>query len=229
MTASVSDLMAFGMSPYLASRLGNVIVTGAAAVGTTQAGATLLSGTIISVTTVTATNNAVVLPTDAQLANSGYGTAVRVTNGGTSQLQVFPPLGASINGLAANASFSMDVGASFAFQRVSTTSWSTSVGDGTVSTGLTAAGTNAGTALVLTTLNSELTTVGSGTGAILPTYMGIGQMAFVANGAAANAALIYPPSGATLYNAGASISVAAGKSVLILRTSATQCYSLLSA
>lgn len=227
--AIVSDLMSFGMSPYLALRLGDTIVTGVVAAGTTQATATLLTGSIVSVGTVTAAANGVVLPTDAQLASSGYPNNVRVTNAGAAQLQVFPPLGAAINSGATNAAFVMDLGTTLNFKRISTTSWVTDVNVGTVATGLTAAGTNAATALVLTNLINEVTTVASGTGVRLPTVMGIGQTAIVCNGAAANAVLVYPPTGATFYNSGASLSVAAGLSVNIVRTSATQVYSNLSA
>lgn len=227
--AIVSDLMAFGMCPPLALRLGDTIVTGVAAAGTTQALGTLLTGSIVSVSTVTAAANAVTLPTSAQLASSGYPNSVRVTNVGAAQLQVFPPSGAAINSLATNAAFVMDIGTTLNFKQLSSTSWVTDVNVASVATALTAAGTNAATALVLTNLVSEITTVASGTGVRLPTVMGVGQSAFIANGAAANAVLIYPPTGATFYNSGASLSVAAGLSAIIVRTSATQVYSNLSA
>lgn len=227
--ALVRDLMAFGMPPKLASLLGDTVVSSLAAVGLTQTGAALLNGTQVIVTTSTATNNSVILPSDAQLAASAYGPTVQVWNNGTTQLQVFPPVGAAIDNGGTNLPYVIDVGSVGVFSRVSATVWISQAGGGTAATALTAAGTNAATALVLAGLISQVGTVASGTGVILPKYMGIGAFAFVTNGAATNALLVYPPNGATFYNAGASISVAAGLSVLVVRFSATLCGTILSA
>jgi hypothetical protein len=68
----------------------------------------------------------------------------------------------------------------------------------TVATGLTAAGTTQGTALVLTGANSlqEVTTAASGTGVVLPTSTTSASVSVINRGA--NAIIVYPASGATI-------------------------------
>lgn len=63
---------------------------------------------------------------------------------------------------------------------------------GSVSTGLTAAGTNVGTALQLTSAINYVSTAASGTGVVLPTVnsVGVGAMILVVN-AGANAIKVY--------------------------------------
>jgi len=81
---------------------------------------------------------------------------------------------------------------------------------GTVASGLTAAGSTQATALALGADTNDFTTVGSGTGAILPP-MSAGDEVFVFNGGA-NALLVYPPVGGTINalaaNAGYSVATA---------------------
>jgi hypothetical protein len=68
----------------------------------------------------------------------------------------------------------------------------------TVATGLTAAGTNQATGLVLSGANSlqEITTAASGTGAVLPTASTTASVSIINRGA--NAIVVYPASGASI-------------------------------
>lgn len=90
--------------------------------------------------------------------------------------------------------------------------------------GLSAAGTNQGTAAAITNQTNEFTTVGSGQGAILPSPEQ-GEFIFVAN-AGANALLVYPASGHSInaLAANAAFSVAAGKNALFWAATASKWY-----
>jgi hypothetical protein len=88
-------------------------------------------------------------------------------------------------------------------------------------TGLAATGTNQATAFVLLDGGyHEFTTVGSGTGAVLPVVMPWSREITISNNGA-NALLIYPPSGGTIDTAGSSVSLAAGSSATYWATSPT--------
>lgn len=62
----------------------------------------------------------------------------------------------------------------------------------TATTGISAAGTNQGTATALTNESNNVTTVASGTGVLLPAYVTTGKTITVKN-SGANALLVYPP------------------------------------
>lgn len=93
---------------------------------------------------------------------------------------------------------------------------------GGVAVGLAATGSTAADALLITASNSQYTTVGSGTGAILPSYMQPGDYCRVFNNGA-NALLVYPITGAAINNgsANAGFSVAANKSAQFFMLSPT--------
>lgn len=95
-----------------------------------------------------------------------------------------------------------------------------------IGTGLTAAGTNQGTALAITKTMSEFTTVAASTGGRLPTPEA-GEIFVVAN-KGANALALYPPSGANIDSlaANAALSMAANTRKLFFAFTATQFYSL---
>lgn len=93
---------------------------------------------------------------------------------------------------------------------------------GGANVGLTATGSTQADALPITASNSQYTTVGSGTGAILPSYMQPGDHCRVFNNGA-NALLVYPTTGAAINNgaANAGFSVAANKSAQFFMLSST--------
>ena len=93
---------------------------------------------------------------------------------------------------------------------------------GGANVGLTATGTTQSDALALSATNSQFTTVASGTGAIVPSYMQPGDFCRVFNNGA-NALLVYPPSGAAINNGAtnAGFSLAANKSAQFFMLSPT--------
>lgn len=88
----------------------------------------------------------------------------------------------------------------------------------------TALGSTQGTALAIPALYTIFTTVGTGTGTILPAAMGTTVYRVLNRGA--NALLVYPPTGAQIEALGANVgfSVAAAGVSLFIATSATQLY-----
>jgi hypothetical protein len=93
---------------------------------------------------------------------------------------------------------------------------------GGASVGQTATGTTQTDALAITASNTQFTTVASGTGAILPSFMQVGDWARVFNNGA-NALLVYPVTGAAINNGStnAGFSVAANKSAQFFMLSPT--------
>ena len=75
-----------------------------------------------------------------------------------------------------------------------------------VATGLTAAGTNQGTAYEITSAKNAFTTVASGTGAVLDSDARGGDAQLIYNGGA-NTLRVYPPSGAGINNLAANAAV----------------------
>jgi hypothetical protein len=97
-----------------------------------------------------------------------------------------------------------------------------------LATGLTAAGSNQGTALALTAELNQVATVNTNTGVSLPVPVTpFGKTVTVIN-AGANALKVYPPSGAQINALGSNnaLSVAVNTSVDFHGTSATQFYSV---
>jgi hypothetical protein len=96
-------------------------------------------------------------------------------------------------------------------------------GNATVATGISAAGTNQGTATVLTAVWTEVSTVGSGQGVLQKTPV-LGERQMVANNGA-NTLLVYPVSGGTFdsLSANAAVSVGVGGRVAMYCLSTTHC------
>jgi hypothetical protein len=88
--------------------------------------------------------------------------------------------------------------------------------------GQTATGSTQADAFALSVTNTQFTTVASGTGAIVPSFMQIGDYLRVFNNGA-NALLVYPITGAAINNgaANAGFSVAANKSAQFFMLSPT--------
>jgi hypothetical protein len=221
--STTQELIGLGIPSFQAQRMGDTTANTLTATGTTQGTALLIGSSINIFTTVTASNNSCVLPTDAQFVSNPMPYDIQIINNGASQLQVFPPVGSSINSYAANLGFTLDVGCMGNFKRISSTLYSEDGHIGAPQITISAAGNSQGTATVLGALVSEITTCAASAGVVLPTSMQIGQWAFVIN-AGANALTVYPPGAATFYNSGASVSVGVGKCVTVIRTSATQFY-----
>jgi hypothetical protein len=222
--STVQELIGLGIPSFQAQRMGDTNANTLTATGATQGAALLIGASINVFTTVTASNNACILPSDAQFVSNPIPYDIQIFNNGASQLQVFPPVGSSINSYAANLSFTLDVGCMGNFKRVTSTLYTEDGHIGNPQTAISAAGNSQGTATVLGALVSEVTTCAASAGVVLPTSMQIGQWAFIINGQNVNALTIYPPGAATFFNAGASVSVAVGKCATILRVSATQFY-----
>lgn len=102
---------------------------------------------------------------------------------------------------------------------------------GSITVGASAAGATQATATAITTAVTTFTTVGAGQGAILPTSADIGDVFEVSNQQATNALLIYPQLGGAVNTAAtnAGFSVAATKTALFRKVSATQWMAFLSA
>lgn len=99
--STTMDLTGLGMTPALASRLGNTPAT-VAGVGTTQTGAALLGGGGFFILTCTSSNTAFVL-TKA----FSTGRPVWIDNSSALSATIFPPSGGTINGAAANAGITL--------------------------------------------------------------------------------------------------------------------------
>lgn len=104
-----AELMASGMPGSLASKLGQDAVGAVlTATGNAQGNALLIAGTASIFGTVAASTGAI-LP--SAHAKSPY----LIVNNGANALTVYPAVGESINGGAANASFSIPAGKSATF------------------------------------------------------------------------------------------------------------------
>lgn len=97
------SLMAFGLSPFTTSAILGDVANGLTAVGTTQANALALSAVNSIITTAAAGTGVRLMPT-------GTSDDVWVVNLGANALLVYPVVGGSIQGGAANASFSIPAG-----------------------------------------------------------------------------------------------------------------------
>lgn len=90
----------YGLSAVAQTAIAGDLTTGITAAGSTQATATVLTTDINAVST-TAASTGVILPVGEQ------SKSMTVFNGGASTLSVYPPLGGTINGAAANAAASI--------------------------------------------------------------------------------------------------------------------------
>lgn len=103
--------------------------------------------------------------------------------------------------------------------------------DGTsIATGLTAAGTGQSDGYAITKQVSVFGTVALNSGATLPAAGDVGEAFMVHNGGA-NALSVYPPTGGSINAAAtnAALSVAVGKSALLVRVTSTQLLAVVSA
>jgi len=111
--STIQDLMGVGMSPALASRLGNS-PTSLSGTGTTQTGATMITGSSVYLLTPTSSNTAFVL-------NSAFSTGRPIylwNQSSTQTALIFPPTGGTINNGSANASVSVAPLSGIIFQLV---------------------------------------------------------------------------------------------------------------
>lgn len=92
---------------------GSSISAGLTATGTNQGTALALSAALNELTTVAAGTGAILTA----------GPQQTVYNGGTNQLSVYPPSGAKINQLAANAPILLPVSTAATFYKLSSTKW----------------------------------------------------------------------------------------------------------
>ncbi len=111
--AKLSDLMAFGFSPFAAGAIVGDVADGLTATGSTQGTALQLSA-VTSIVTTTAASTGVRLPA------MNPGDTVEVANLGANALLVYPLTGGTIQGGAANAGFSVAAGKTAFFTARST-------------------------------------------------------------------------------------------------------------
>ena len=99
-----------------------------------------------------------------------------------------------------------------------------------VATSLSAAGTTQGTATELTAADSELTTVGAGSGVVLSSKLSAGDSQSVFN-AGANAVKVYPPTGMKINSlaANAPMTLATNTGCIFKCVSTTRVFGVLSA
>lgn len=99
-----------------------------------------------------------------------------------------------------------------------------------IGTDATAAGTTQGDAFAITKQTTVFGTVALNSGAVLPAAGDVGEAFMVHNGGA-NALSVYPPSGGKINAAAtdAALSVAVGKSALLVRVTSTQLLAVVSA
>lgn len=103
-----------------------VYISGDAASGLTATGST--QGTALP---LTADNNAfaiVAASTGAILINGAPGDECFVYNGGANALTVYPPVGGTINNLAANTGFSVATTKAAAFVQIAANAWAVNLG-----------------------------------------------------------------------------------------------------
>lgn len=97
---SQNRLTVAGISAVAADAIQGTVANNLTATGSTQATALALPADINRVTTVAASTGVIIPP-----ANSGDGGTVY--NGGANALLLYPPVGGTINGLSANAGYSI--------------------------------------------------------------------------------------------------------------------------
>lgn len=109
-------LFGSGLNTLTVASMGDV-ATGLTATGTTQAGALEVTSAKNAFTTVAALSGAVL---DSKAA---AGDTQLIYNGGLNDLRVYPPLGAQINALGANAAMLLPIKTACEFYCLSTTLW----------------------------------------------------------------------------------------------------------
>jgi len=202
------------------------LATGLTAAGTTKDDALALSSDVNVVSTV-GSGAGVKLP-----SSSSGNVRVTVRNTGANSLLVYPDAGGAIDGGSADAAVTVKVGETFHFHSTSPLTWVTTLTSGptypSVATGLTAAGSATGDALVLTSFWNVVTTTAASTGVRLGSGLdAAGAFVYIRNGGA-NTLSIYPNTGGTINggSANAAITLATTKAVLLFRTAALTWVSL---
>jgi hypothetical protein len=163
-----------------------------------QTNATQLNLGINVITTVATAGDSVKLPTDV------LGQTVVVYNTGANAANIFPSLGDTINGMAANAPISLPSGSLMAFYGVSTSAWVSEASIQPVyrtTTGLTALAGGGQTGATPLNYGTDVITVcaTAGDSVILPSGV-LGQTVIVIN-RGANACNVFPATGQKI-NAG---------------------------
>lgn len=97
--------------------MGKDVGTSLSAAGTTQGTATILTNASNQITTVGSGAGVVLDP------QASYGDSQLIYNAGLNPLKVYPPSGASINGLGTNLPVILPVNTACEFHCFSTTSW----------------------------------------------------------------------------------------------------------
>jgi hypothetical protein len=111
----VKGFVLAGLHP-LQAQAAQVVLTGLTAAGSTQGTALALTGDANFIGTAAASTG-VILP------SYDVGDVIYVVNGGANAVAVYPPVGHTINGLAANTALSVAVGKGSMFARVDGTRW----------------------------------------------------------------------------------------------------------
>lgn len=106
----------FGLLRRSAATIPYLTATGLTAAGTTQATALALSAEWNEITTVAAS-------TGVKLFGFGEGLESTVWNAGANSLNVYPPIGMSIDGAAANSPYVLAAGNSRVFYQLSATAF----------------------------------------------------------------------------------------------------------
>ncbi|WP_428331965.1 hypothetical protein [Novosphingobium sp.] len=121
---SLSKLVGMGAPPAGAQFMVGDVAAGLTATGTTQGTALALSANFNQVTTVAASAG-VVLPAISAAPSLGVsnGDSIEVFNQGANALAVYPPVGSTINSLAANTALSVAAAKSARFIQLSPTNW----------------------------------------------------------------------------------------------------------
>lgn len=95
------ELVSMGLHGSTAAAIGGSVATGLSGAGATQATATPITA-VTSVFSTVALSQGAILPGGVQIGDELF-----VRNGGANALAVYPPVGGTINGGAANAAFSV--------------------------------------------------------------------------------------------------------------------------
>ena len=124
MPNSVRNIMSTGQSAQAALSISGLIADNLTAIGANQAGALLVTGDNNVFTTVAAGTGAI-LPATATVSQGVQpGDEVQIANLGANPLSVYPPIGGTIQGGAANAAYAVPVGKTAVFTaRPGGTSW----------------------------------------------------------------------------------------------------------
>lgn len=117
--AQAKELVAAGLHTSAAAAIGGSLASGiVATAGGTQAAGVALTAGINVLGTVAIGGDSAVLP-----ASPGVGDEIWVRNNGAASANVFPRVGGTINGAAANAALAVANGKTALFKAISTLDW----------------------------------------------------------------------------------------------------------